>query len=132
MPHTLGSTTKICALEVLPEAELSRSSVDSTPEPSGSSSFVGSHRPALHPATPPEEYDSDDEELTVRRTLEENFKNISLDPGLPHFIGKSSSLMFIQTTMESLQLQDPSHSRSQSPVTKLSTLDSSTVGEYTN
>lgn len=117
-------------MQVLPEAELLRGFVDSTPEP-GSSNFVGTHKPTLHPATPPpEEFDSDDEELTVRRTLEEKFKHISLDPGLPHFVGKSSSLMFIQTAMESLQRQEPNttiRSGEELPGTKLSILDSSKV-----
>lgn len=126
----LVSSTQIRALEVHPEAELLRGSVDSTPEP-GSSKFVGTHKPTLHAATPPpEESDSDDEELTVRRTLEEKFKHISLDPGLPHFVGKSSSLMFIQTAMESLQRQEPNttvRGGEELPETKLSILDSSKV-----
>lgn len=97
------------ALQFVPDANLSRSSVDPK-DSEGSSSFVGPHHPpSLQSSTPPvEDVDSDDEELTVRRTLEEKFKHISLDPGKSHFVGKSSSLMFIQTALESLQLGEGS------------------------
>ncbi|KAJ3554892.1 hypothetical protein NM688_g2874 [Phlebia brevispora] len=55
--------------------------------------------------TPPPPVDADDlessdDEYSARKTLEESFRSISLDPGEPHFFGKSSSFMFLQKAMD--------------------------------
>jgi hypothetical protein len=118
-------------LQVLPESELSPNGLE--PRESGTSSFAGTPVPALHRVTPPvDEFDSDDEELAVRQTIEEKFKHISLDPGKQHFIGKSSNLMFIQTAMEFQEGSSDggSNHKSETSATKPVFFDSSAVSPF--
>ncbi len=43
---------------------------------------------------------SDDDESNARKTLEQCLGKLSLDPGKPHFFGKSSRFMLFQTAMD--------------------------------
>ena len=69
------------------------------------------HDPDLSPSPPASsslvklpvdinDLDPSDNELSTQETLEQSFRNVSLDPGRPHFFGKSSSFMFLQKAMD--------------------------------
>ncbi len=47
-----------------------------------------------------DDFESSDDEYSARKTLEASFKTVSMDPGGPHFFGKSSSVMFLQKAMD--------------------------------
>ena len=47
-----------------------------------------------------DDLDPSDDEITTRNTLAASFNDISLYSGHDHFLGKSSSLMFLQTALD--------------------------------
>ncbi len=47
-----------------------------------------------------DDFDSSDDEFTARTTLEQSLGILALDPGKPHFFGKSSTLMLYQAAMD--------------------------------
>lgn len=50
-----------------------------------------------------DDLDPSDDEITARDTLAQSFETFSIYPGHDHFLGKSSSLMFLQTAIDMKQ-----------------------------
>ena len=52
------------------------------------------------PVRDEDDLEPSDDEYSARKTLEDAFRSVSLDPGAPHFFGKSSSFMFLQKALD--------------------------------
>ncbi|KAF7792733.1 hypothetical protein EIP86_003831 [Pleurotus ostreatoroseus] len=113
---TKGWFTRTYIRQVIPQENLPDDLFES-PDPSTPSPFVHGPPPKTHlsasskpgsgtispvPPLPVDEDDleSSDDEYTARKTLEHAFRSVSLDPGAPHFFGKSSSFMFLQKALD--------------------------------
>lgn len=114
LQRTSVTTHQLICRQAVPQENLPRDLFDS-PKLNGPSPFVGGSQahaqilsastdspPTKSPSVPVDVDDasSSDDEYSTRQTLAESFKSVSMDPGGPHFFGKSSSFLFLQKAMD--------------------------------
>lgn len=59
-----------------------------------------------------DDVDSSDDEVTLRHSIEQRMKYLSLGPTLPQFLGKSSGLSFLNTALDFKEAYDTGQSYS--------------------
>jgi hypothetical protein len=82
-----------------------RPSASTAAFPSSASSIVSPLSPAstIDLNDPEPEFDPSDDEISARKNLAQMFDNMHLYTGHDNFLGKSSSMMFLQAALESKQ-----------------------------
>ncbi len=55
---------------------------------------------------------SSDDEMTLRHSIEQRMKNLTIGPALPQFLGKSSGLSFIRTALDAKEAYETGKSYS--------------------
>lgn len=83
------------------------SSATNSPQPPASTPTFAQVAPAMmspfSPATTIESFDPSDDENTARKNIVQAFDTMSLYSAHDHYLGKSSSMMFLQAALESKQ-----------------------------
>ena len=82
----IGEQSMVTGLTTVPSDKLKRT--------------TAAHRLPNMASPDDEDLEDSDDEVTLRQNIELSIKHLSLESGHPHFLGKSSGLMFLQTALD--------------------------------